>query len=68
MQHHVGAGELRQGRLAHAGLEQVGRLEEPGKVLEDELGISRGDQPNDRQPGGLCLGADDGEVLARPVR
>ena len=60
----VGAGELLQGGGAHPRLQHVAGLEEPREVVEDELGGGGGAQPDDREPGSLGLGADDGEVLA----
>jgi hypothetical protein len=59
-----GAPELLQGGQAHPGLHQVAGFEQAGEIVEDKLGIAFGAEADDWEPGGLRLGADDGQVLA----
>jgi hypothetical protein len=53
-----------EGELAHPGLQQVSRLQEPREVMKYELGIAFGAEADDGQPGRLSLGAHDGQVHA----
>ena len=38
-------------------------LQEAREVVEDELGVAGGAEPDDGEPGGLGLGAHDGQVF-----
>ncbi len=59
----VGAGQFVEGGDAHPGLHHVPGLEEPREVVEDELGVAGGAEPDHGEPGGLGLGAHDGQVF-----
>jgi hypothetical protein len=47
----------------HAGLEQVGRIEQAREILEHVLRVCFGPKADDREPGGLRLGTYDRQVL-----
>ena len=51
-------------QLAHAGLHEIGGLKQSGQVVEDVLDVAVGPEADHRQPGGLSLGAHDGEMGA----
>ena len=53
MEHEIHALERVERELAHAGLHQVGGVEQTGQVVEDVLGVALGPEADYGQPGGL---------------
>jgi hypothetical protein len=53
-----------QGNVPHSCLEQISRIQEPGEIVKDVLGVGLGPDPGDREASGLGLGADNRQMLA----
>ncbi len=64
MEHQVHAVERLERELAHAGLHEVGGVEQAGQVVEDVLGVALRPEAGDGKARSLRAGAHDGEVLA----
>ena len=48
MEDHVHSAQGIDGELPHAGLHEIGGLEQAGQIVEDELGVPFGQHADDR--------------------
>jgi hypothetical protein len=64
MEDQIGRAERLQGHRPHALLQEVGGLEQPREIVEDELGLVLGAEPHHRQTSRLGLRGDNGKMLS----